>query len=96
VLVGHDQYGRAGRRVLGSIPRFFRLMARSPFTDHLPPVSFRTRPKLEHLRALAELVEAGKLRPVVDRAFPLDQAGAAIDYLASGRARGRVVIAVKS
>ncbi|MGH8826663.1 MAG: NAD(P)-dependent alcohol dehydrogenase, partial [Jiangellaceae bacterium] len=90
VLVGHDQYGRAGRRVLGSIPRVVRLMARSPFTGQLPPVSFRSRPKLEHLRALAELAEAGKVRPVVDRTFPLDRAGAAIDYLASGRARGRV------
>jgi NADPH:quinone reductase-like Zn-dependent oxidoreductase len=94
VLVGHDQYGRAGRSVLGSVPRFVGLMARTPFSDHLPPVSLRSRPKLEYLRALAELAEAGRLRPVVDRVFPLDQAGAAIDYLATGRSRGRVVIAV--
>ncbi len=95
VLVGHDQFGRAGRRVFGSIPKFFRLMARSPFTERLPPVSFRSRPKLEYLRALAELAEAGHLRPVIDRTFPLEEAGAAIDYLASGRALGRVIVAVR-
>jgi NADPH:quinone reductase-like Zn-dependent oxidoreductase len=95
VLVGHDQYGREGRAVLGSIPRFARLMARSPLSDQLPPVSFTSRPKQEYLRELRDLVEAGHLRPVIDRTYPLEQAAAAIDHLASGRARGRVVIEVR-
>ncbi|MEO6019291.1 MAG: NAD(P)-dependent alcohol dehydrogenase [Knoellia sp.] len=94
VLVGHDQYGREGRAVLGSIPRMFGLMARARFTDQLPQASFAGRPKLADLRALAELAEAGKIRPVIDRTFALEEAGAALDHLASGHARGRVVLEV--
>ena len=96
VLVGHDQYGREGRAVLGSIPRMFGLMARAPFTDHVPRASFSSRPKLEHLRELSALAVAGALRPVIDRTFPLEEAAAAIDHLASGCARGRVVLDVSS
>ncbi len=92
VLVGHDQYGREGRAVLGSIPRMFGLMARSTLTDQIPRGSFSSRPKLDYLHALADLVEAGQLHPVVDRTFPLEEAAAALDHLASGRARGRVVL----
>jgi len=96
VLVGHDQYGREGRTVLGSIPRVFGLMARAPFTDQIPRGSFRSRPKAEYLHALAELADAGHLRPVIDRTFPLEEAAAALDHLASGRARGRVVLTTMS
>ncbi|WP_353951711.1 NAD(P)-dependent alcohol dehydrogenase [Knoellia sp. S7-12] len=96
VLVGHDQYGREGRAVLGSIPRVFALMARSPFTDQIPRGSFRSRPKVEYLNALTELADAGHLRPVIDRTFPLEEAAAALDHLASGRARGRVVLTMMS
>jgi len=96
ILVGHDQYGREGRAVLGSIPRVFALMARAPFTHQIPRVSFQSRPKLEYLHALADLVAAGHVRPVVHRAFPLEEAAAALDHLASGRARGRVVLTTAS
>ena len=96
VLVGHDQYGREGRAVLGSIPRMFGLMVRAPFSDQIPAASFSSRPKLEYLRELADLAGAGRLRPVIDRTFPLEEAAAALDHLASGEARGRVVLDVRS
>lgn len=92
VLVGHDQYGREGRRLLGSIPRMVGLMARSVVTDQVARGSFHSRPKIEYLRALAELAEAGQVRPVVGRSFALEEATAAIEHLASGRAVGRVVL----
>ncbi len=44
------------------------------------------------LTELARLFEQGALRPVTDRVVPFDQAAAAMDYLASGRARGKVVV----
>ena len=96
VLVGHDQYGREGRRVLGSIPRMFSLMARAPFTDQVPRASFSSRPKLEHLHQLADLAEAGQLRPVIDRTFPLEEAAAALEHLASGEGQGRVVLVTEA
>jgi NADPH:quinone reductase-like Zn-dependent oxidoreductase len=46
------------------------------------------------LIALAELVEAGVVRPVIDRAYPLAETPDAIAHVATGHARGTVVIAV--
>jgi alcohol dehydrogenase len=49
----------------------------------------------EQLRALAELVDAGAIRPVVDRVFPFESTNEAITYVETGRAKGKVVIKVK-
>ncbi len=49
---------------------------------------------LADMKAVARSVAAGRLRPVVDRTFPLDQARAAHDYLASRKQFGKVVLTV--
>ncbi|WP_353615447.1 NAD(P)-dependent alcohol dehydrogenase [Arthrobacter sp. OV608] len=46
------------------------------------------------LEALASMIEAGSVKPVVDKVFPLAEAPAAIQYLREGRARGKVVVSV--
>jgi NADPH:quinone reductase-like Zn-dependent oxidoreductase len=46
------------------------------------------------LELLSELIEAGKVRPAIDRSYPLAQVPDAIRYLEEGHARGKVVIAV--
>jgi NADPH:quinone reductase-like Zn-dependent oxidoreductase len=46
------------------------------------------------LEALATLIEAGSVKPAVDKVFPLAEAPAAIRYLHEGRARGKVVVRV--
>jgi NADPH:quinone reductase-like Zn-dependent oxidoreductase len=47
------------------------------------------------LRALNELIEAGKVMPVIDRVYPLRDTARALAYLDEGHARGKVVIAVE-
>jgi len=44
------------------------------------------------LKALAALYDAGRLRPVLDRAFPFEQILEAMAYLEQGRAKGKVVV----
>jgi NADPH:quinone reductase-like Zn-dependent oxidoreductase len=47
------------------------------------------------LADLAKLVEAGIIKPVVDRTFPLDSTRDALAYVAQGRAKGKVVVKVR-
>jgi NADPH:quinone reductase-like Zn-dependent oxidoreductase len=44
---------------------------------------------------LKELIEAGKVTPVVDRTYPLREVPEAMRYLERGQARGKVVIRVR-
>ena len=47
------------------------------------------------LSEVTSLIESGVIRPVVDRVFPFSATNEAMDYLAKGRAKGKVVISVK-
>jgi alcohol dehydrogenase len=47
------------------------------------------------LREITALVDAGALRPVVDRIFPFDATNEALAYVEAGRSRGKVVIKLK-
>ncbi len=57
-------------------------------------IMFIARISQADLVFLTALVEAGKLRPVIDRQYPLSQAAEAVRYLGSGEARAKVVINV--
>jgi NADPH:quinone reductase-like Zn-dependent oxidoreductase len=48
----------------------------------------------QDLIVLTELIEAGKITPVIDRTYPLSEASKAIRYLEQGHARGKIVITV--
>jgi NADPH:quinone reductase-like Zn-dependent oxidoreductase len=50
------------------------------------------RPDQKDLVTVKELVEAGKIAPVIDRSYPLAEAAEAIRYLAEGHATGKVVL----
>ena len=52
-------------------------------------------PSGDQLREIAGLVESGAIRPVVDREFAFEQLPAALTYLETGRARGKVALRVK-
>jgi NADPH:quinone reductase-like Zn-dependent oxidoreductase len=93
VLVGHDGYGRTRGRWLGSMGRFLAALALSTFVSQRmwPRAPFRVD---DRIGAVAELIAAGKLAPVVDRTFPLAELPDAMRYLQEGRALGKVVVTI--
>ena len=56
---------------------------------------FFTEPDGGQLRQIADLVDRGAIKPVIDREFAFDQLPAALAYLEKGRARGKVVLRVR-
>jgi NADPH:quinone reductase-like Zn-dependent oxidoreductase len=57
-------------------------------------VPFLAKPSKEDLAALRDLIEAGRITPVIDRTYPLKEVPEALRYLEAGHARGKVVITV--
>jgi NADPH:quinone reductase-like Zn-dependent oxidoreductase len=53
-----------------------------------------SKERSQDLEELRKLLEAGAVRPIVDRTFPLEEVPEAIRYLRDGRARGKIVIVV--
>lgn len=53
------------------------------------------RPDGRQLAEIGELLKAERIRPVIDRVFPFDEARQALDYLAQGRAKGKVVVKLR-
>jgi NADPH:quinone reductase-like Zn-dependent oxidoreductase len=58
-------------------------------------VMFMARRSKEDLTIMRELMEAGKVTPVIDKRYRLSEVPEAIRYLAEGHARGKVVITVE-
>ncbi|MGZ5396778.1 MAG: NAD(P)-dependent alcohol dehydrogenase [Mycobacterium sp.] len=88
VLVG----GPKGRWI-APLDRFIKAGLLSPFVSQ-EFVTLMANLNREDLTILRDLMRTGKVTPVVDRRYRLSEASEAIRYLETGRARGKVVIAV--
>ena len=68
-------------------------MVIAPFVRQLHPFRGAKDPG-DRLVVMKELIEAGKITPVIDRTFSLCEVPDAMRYLESGRAKGKVVITI--
>jgi NADPH:quinone reductase-like Zn-dependent oxidoreductase len=89
-LVLNSGTGAAG---IGLFVRLLRPVLISPFVRHRL-VRFLSNPNPDDLALLATLVEEGKLRPVIDRTYPLGETASALRHIETGHARGKVVVAI--
>jgi NADPH:quinone reductase-like Zn-dependent oxidoreductase len=75
------------------LSRLLTAIALSRLTSH-KMLPFLAKNSKEDLLVLKELIETGKVRPVIDRTYPLSETAEAIRYVEQGHARGKVVITV--
>ena len=71
------------------------LLIKAPLLSLVRPQRIRVcheRPGQDDLLVLKELMESGKLTPIVGRTYPLDRVREAISYFGEGHAEGKVVI----
>jgi NADPH:quinone reductase-like Zn-dependent oxidoreductase len=83
----------SGMGRFSGIDRIIKALASSPFVSQRQ-VTWVAKENQEDLAFLAELLEAGKVTPVIDRSYRLSEVPEAIRYLEEGHTQGKVVITV--
>jgi NADPH:quinone reductase-like Zn-dependent oxidoreductase len=78
---------------VGPMVRPIKTLLMSPFVSQKMGM-FMAKQSKEDLGILSDLMQSGKVTPVIDRTYPLSQIADAIRYLEQGHARGKVVITV--
>ena len=86
VLVGAAKHGGW----IGIFARLANVLVRAKLGQRSK--FFVAKNDMKGLEFLLELIAAGKLRPVVERTYPLAEAREAVRYVGTGQARGKVVI----
>ena len=94
IYVGVGGGGPEAGGVIGPLAGPMKAALYSPFVSQ-QFLSFYATVNTEDLAVLKQMLEARKVTPVIDRAYPLSEVPAAIRYLEEGHARGKVVITVK-
>jgi NADPH:quinone reductase-like Zn-dependent oxidoreductase len=89
VLVG----GKMTYRGLGPLPHIAGTILKSRFRSQ-KTTFFVAKITTEDLSLMRDLIEAGKVRPVIERTYPLSEAREALTYLGEGHARAKVAITV--
>ena len=93
IMVGAADAG--GRWMIGLLARLIKALVLSWFVSQ-KLVMIGAKANKEDLTVLHNLMQAGKVTPVIDRRYSLNEVPEAIRYLETGHARGKVVITLES
>jgi NADPH:quinone reductase-like Zn-dependent oxidoreductase len=80
----------------GDLTQMLQALVLGPFLSRSgrKMTGMMTRPNHDDLAFLSELIEAGKLVPVIDRCYPLAKAAEAHRYVSEGHVRGKVILTI--
>jgi NADPH:quinone reductase-like Zn-dependent oxidoreductase len=95
VLAGVGGAGITTGEALGRIIRTFTAAALSSFTAQ-KFAQYQTTTSKEDLVELSELIKTGKLKPVIERSYTLDDAPEALRHLDAGHARGKLIVTMQA
>src|SRR5688572_28991719 len=79
--------------LIGPMGRLIQALLMSPFISQKMRMVM-AKVSQSDLKALADLMQSGKVRTVIDRTYPLSEVREAVRYLETGRARGKVIVAI--
>ncbi len=82
----------------GSMAQLFQAMLLGPVISRTGKQKMGNsahKPNRQDLMVMKELIEAGKVTPIIDRCYPLSETAEAIRYLEEGHAQGKVVITIE-
>jgi len=100
ILNGNGKYVMIGgggpndNRWIGPFGRVIHTLILSPFINQKMGMMM-AEPSQKDLTVLGDMMQSGKLKPVIERIYKLSEVPAAIAYLEQGHARGKVVITVE-
>ncbi len=84
--------GSSDRWMIGPLARMLKTLVLSRFVSQKLLIVFMAKARKEDLIVMHELMQAGKVTPVIDKRYKLSEVPEAIRYLEEGHARGKVVI----
>jgi NADPH:quinone reductase-like Zn-dependent oxidoreductase len=81
----------------GEMGQIFQPMLIGPWisSEGRKMTNLSMKPDKNDLAFLKELIEAGKVSPVIDKSYPLSELSKALQYYGEGRSRGKVVVTIK-
>ena len=83
-----------GNHLTGPLGRLARLWLTSRIGHGRKLVFFVCKPNRANLTALRDLIEDGKVRPIVDRVYPLDEVADALETMGEGHTQGKLVVRI--
>jgi NADPH:quinone reductase-like Zn-dependent oxidoreductase len=87
--------GSTDRWMIGPLARAITALVLSWFVSQTIVAFFVAKASHEDLAIMHELLKTGKVTPVIDRRYPLNEVPGAIRYLETGHARGKVIITME-
>ena len=85
---------RPGGRLVGPLPHLLKVFVSRPFVSQKVAIHM-ARINSEDLTALARLIEANQVTPVVDRVYPLSEVSEALRRAKEGHPSGKVVVRIR-
>lgn len=92
VLIGHEGFGASGKRWLGLVPHFFGLIFLSFFVKQLRLGRSAVPGRSDAMSTLRDLLESGKITPIIDSTYPLERIHEAFRHLIEDEPLGKVIL----
>ena len=93
IPIGHEGFGASRKRAFGLIPHYLKIVVLSRFVKQLRGPGLPMPSKKEAIAVLRQLLESGKLTPIIDSTFQLGDVRKAFRHMIEDETKGKVILA---